>query len=251
MGIREQRRAEIEAEILRVARAHLATDGAAGLSLRAVARDLGMVSSGVYRYVESRDELLTRLIVAAYSSLAEHVTAEHDAVAAIAPDDIEGRWDAIGRALREWALRNPHDFALVYGSPVPGYDAPAERTTGPGTAVPGLLVQLMVDAVAGGRVHMGPTATVVPGVTGVTDSPDDDSVDPARLADRAVAGFMEEGLFAGTGLTSEAVARGLSAWTLLLAAVTAEVFEQLGPIPDAEALFEWQSALARTIALGR
>lgn len=245
MGIREQRRAEIEAEILRVARAHLATDGAAGLSLRAVARDLGMVSSGVYRYVESRDELLTRLIVAAYSSLAEHVTAVHDAVAAIAPGDIDGRWDAIGRALREWALSNPHDFALVYGSPVPGYDAPAERTTGPGTAVPGLLVQLMVDAVAAGRVHTGPVGPVVSAPAG--DAP----LDEARLAARAVAGFMEERLFAGTGLTSEAVARGLSAWTLLLAAVTAEVFGQLGPIPDAEALFEWQSAVARTIALGR
>ena len=54
-------------------------DGAAALSLRAVARDLGMVSSGIYRYVDSRDELLTRLIVDSYSSLAGAVRAAHDA----------------------------------------------------------------------------------------------------------------------------------------------------------------------------
>ena len=58
LGKRARHRLTVEAEILRVAREHLATDGAAALSLRAVARDLGMVSSGIYRYVESRDELL-------------------------------------------------------------------------------------------------------------------------------------------------------------------------------------------------
>ena len=70
LGKRAVKRLAVEADILRVARAHLATDGAAALSLRAVARDLGMVSSGIYRYVDSRDELLTRLIVDSYWSLA-------------------------------------------------------------------------------------------------------------------------------------------------------------------------------------
>ena len=73
LGKRARNRAVVEAQILTVAREHLATHGAAGLSLRAVARDLGMVSSGIYRYVESRDELLTRLIVDSYTSLAQTV----------------------------------------------------------------------------------------------------------------------------------------------------------------------------------
>src|SRR5215469_8875396 len=70
---RERARAEITSEILEAGRRHLATEGAAGLSLRAIARDLGMVSSAVYRYIASRDDLLTRLIVDAYSELADAV----------------------------------------------------------------------------------------------------------------------------------------------------------------------------------
>ena len=66
---RERARAEITAEILDAARGYLATDGAPALSLRAIARDLGMASSAVYRYFKSRDELLTRLIIDAYDAL--------------------------------------------------------------------------------------------------------------------------------------------------------------------------------------
>ena len=67
---RERTRAEITRQILDAARRHLATDGASGLSLRAIARELGASSSAVYRYVASRDDLLTRLIVAASDALA-------------------------------------------------------------------------------------------------------------------------------------------------------------------------------------
>ena len=70
-GVRERARAEITAEITAEARRQLAVDGATGLSLRAVARELGMVSSGIYRYVASRDELLTLLIIEAYDALGD------------------------------------------------------------------------------------------------------------------------------------------------------------------------------------
>src|SRR3954468_9757306 len=73
MGKRQETRDRIEREIVEVGRRHLVTEGAAGLSLRAVARDLGMVSSAVYRYVASRDDLLTLLLVDAYSELAAGV----------------------------------------------------------------------------------------------------------------------------------------------------------------------------------
>src|SRR5262245_66084203 len=111
MGVRQENRAAVEAEIIRVGREHLRTDGAAALSLRAVARDLGMVSSGIYRYVDSRDELLTRLIIHAYTAMAADVAAAHDRVD---PDDLGGRWDAVGRAVRRWALENPYDYGLIY-----------------------------------------------------------------------------------------------------------------------------------------
>src|SRR5437764_2178772 len=89
---RERTRAEITREILDAARRHLATDGAYGLSLRAVARDLGVAPSAVYRYVPGRDELLTMLIVDAYDSLGQVVEEEETAVPR---DDLFGRWSAV------------------------------------------------------------------------------------------------------------------------------------------------------------
>src|ERR1700744_2080553 len=120
---RERVRAEITREITDTARAHLAADGAATLSLRAVARDLGMVSSAVYRYFASRDDLLTALIIDGYNAIGAAVEA---ADAACDRADHLGRWRAAGRAARPWAVAHPHEYALIYGSPVPGYEAPAD-----------------------------------------------------------------------------------------------------------------------------
>lgn len=214
-GIRAQRRAATEADILRVAREHLATTGAAGLSLRAIARELGMVSSGIYRYVESRDELLTRLIIDAYTSLAADVQRAH---ATVDPADLDARWRAIGHALRAWALAHPHDFALIYGSPVPDYHAPPERTGASGTAVLGLVARLAADAEAAGRL------------AGVHDPE----------AAGVVAHLLEDVVFEDLALTPSGLFAGLRAWTMLLGTVTSEVFEQLGgdTFPDPGRLFE-------------
>src|SRR5262245_66653849 len=110
---RERARAEITAEIIDAGRRHLATEGAAGLSLRAIARELGMASSAVYRYVASRDDLLTRLIIDAYDSLGAAAEAGE---AAVGRSDLTGRWAAVCVAVRSWALANPNEYALIYGS---------------------------------------------------------------------------------------------------------------------------------------
>src|SRR6476646_590500 len=110
------------AEIKRIARAHLAAEGP-DLSLRAVARDLGVVSSAVYRYFDSRDALLTALIIDGYDSLGSAVEADE---ARVPRRDLTGRWMAVGRSVRTWALARPHEYALLYGSPVPGYAAPED-----------------------------------------------------------------------------------------------------------------------------
>src|SRR3954464_9734261 len=109
-GTRARVRAELTREIVDVARRHLASEGAAALSLRAVARELGMVSSAVYRYFPSRDELLTALIVDAFDAvgLAAEGAIEHQ------PNRVLPRWMATARAGRQWAPANPHDYALVY-----------------------------------------------------------------------------------------------------------------------------------------
>src|SRR5256714_2079201 len=123
-------------------RPHLAADGA-NLWLRAVARDMGMVSSALYRYFASRDELLTALILDAYNAMGE--AAERADAGVTERTDLAGRWFAVARALRAWALERPHEYALIYGSPVPGYAAPTD-TVGPAPR-PGLVLGgIMADA---------------------------------------------------------------------------------------------------------
>src|SRR5215475_5450354 len=124
-SIRARVRAEMIGEIKAVARRHLETDGA-NLSLRAVARDMGMVSSALYRYFASRDELLTALILDAYNDLGATVEAADTAVTDRA--NLRGRWLAAARAVRGWALAKPAEYALLFGSPVPGYAAPPARS---------------------------------------------------------------------------------------------------------------------------
>lgn len=192
---RERARAELTAEIVDTARAHLAVEGAAGLSLRAVARDLGMVSSAIYRYFPSRDDLLTRLIIDAYNALGETTeTAE----AEIKRADLRGRWFAIVHAARGWALENPQQWSLIYGSPVPGYVAPQD-TVGPASRTTGLLVGILADLhgrgsapqrKVGRTVHaaLAPVRSVIP-----PDVPDD------------------------------LLVRGLMAWTAMIGTISLEI----------------------------
>jgi AcrR family transcriptional regulator len=207
---RSRAREQTMRDIVRIGREHLATDGAAALSLRAVARDLGVVSSAVYRYVESRDELLTLLVVDGYDELGDTVDA---ALAKVDRADHAGRMTAIGRAVREWALAEPATYALLFGSPVPGYEAPAERTTGPGTRVVGRLVEVWEDAWVAGAVGLP-----------------DESLGPRRLT-RDLARIRRE-----LGITAPdvLVARGLLAWAALFGCVSFEVFGQYGPNAFAE-----------------
>ncbi|HEY9314143.1 TetR/AcrR family transcriptional regulator [Williamsia sp.] len=145
---RAQARIRTNQRILAVGRDHLAKYGAAALSLRAIARDLDLVSSAVYRYVASRDELLTMLVVDAYTELADEVTAAHDSAPA---NDHREQIRRSCNAFHDWAVSEPSRYALLYGSPVPGYQAPAEQTTEPGTRVVALLMRTIADAASVGR----------------------------------------------------------------------------------------------------
>jgi AcrR family transcriptional regulator len=151
-GARERARREVTAAIKGEARRRIAAEGTAKLSLRAVARELGMASSALYRYFPSRDELLTALIVDAYDALGEAAEA---ALAAGPPDAPAERWTAVCRAVRDWALAHPHEFALIHGTPVPGYSAPG-TTTEPGTRVPRALLTVAVDAGRAGLLRATP-----------------------------------------------------------------------------------------------
>ncbi|MEW9529656.1 TetR/AcrR family transcriptional regulator [Microbispora sp. NPDC049125] len=122
-GPRERYRQQIRAEVQEHAWNQLAEAGVSGLSLKAIAKQMGVTAPALYRYFASRDDLLTELILAAYRDLAHRVEAA--AGAGGAPHD---RLTAIGTVIREWARANPHRYLLLYGTPVPGYTAPAEAT---------------------------------------------------------------------------------------------------------------------------
>ncbi|RKN43429.1 TetR/AcrR family transcriptional regulator [Micromonospora endolithica] len=216
-SIRARVRAEMIDEIKAVARRHLATDGA-NLSLRAVARDMGMVSSAIYRYFPSRDELLTALILEAYQALGDAVAA-----AVAGPDrlDLRGRWHAACRAARDWALAHPAEYALLYGSPVPGYAAPDE-TVEPAQRPPLTLVGILRDGLAAGRID--PPAEVLP--------------EPVRAdLGELVAAFFP-------GLPEALLARGMAGWTQLFGLISFDLFGRLNrAVPHRDAYFEHQIGL--------
>ena len=215
-------------DIVRIGRAHLATDGAAALSLRAIAREIGLVSSAVYRYVESRDELLTLLVIDGYDELGDAVD---EALDSVDVTDHAGRLTAIGRAVRAWALAEPATYALLFGSPVPGYHAPAERTTGPGTRVITRLVQVWEAAWVAGVVNA-----------------DERAVTPRRLTRDLARIRREMGITAPDAL----IARGLLMWAALFGCISFEVFGQYGPdtFTQPQDLFEHQlRVLVETVGL--
>ena len=218
MGKRQDTRDRIEGRIVELGRRHLVSDGAAGLSLRAIARELGMVSSAVYRYVASRDELLTLLLVDAYSELADAVDA-----ARTAQDSWQDRLLGMANAAREWALQHPASWALLYGSPVPGYRAPAERTVGPGTRVVGALFDAIGEGIAAGDISEPNVAVAQPL-----------SSDFDRL--------RHEFGFAGD---DAAVAKCFLLWAGLVGAISLEVFGQYGSdtLTEPGAVFDIQLRL--------
>lgn len=117
----------------------LAAEGATSLSLRAIARELNLVSSAIYRYYASRDDLITALILDAYDDLADTLEA-----AGAGRRGPRGRWSDTCHAFRAWAVAQPHRFALIYGSAIPGYAAPVD-TIGSAARVVRALAEPVVD----------------------------------------------------------------------------------------------------------
>ncbi|MDK1474731.1 TetR/AcrR family transcriptional regulator [Streptomyces sp. 549] len=224
-GARERAREEITEAIKDEARRQLAESGAAGLSLRAVARELGMASSALYRYYPSRDHLLTALIVDAYGALG--AAAEY-ALAALEEAPAVDRWRVVCHAVRDWALDHPHEYALIYGSPVPGYAAPQE-TTGPAARVALCLITVVVDAEGDGELRTP-----------------DDGLPPEVGQDAAALGVL-----LGISLPAPVLARLIAAWSQLFGLVGFELFGQFtGVVKAREAFFDHAvTRLAESVGL--
>jgi len=209
-------RSELTREIKETARRQLAADGSAGLSLRAVARELGMVSSAMYRYFPSRDDLLSALIIDAHDAVASAVEA---AEAAVRRQNLLGRWLAVTGATRAWALAQPQQYALLFGSPVPGHRPPA-GVIGPAGRIPLLMIALVTDAVTAGR---GPVADGRPLPRAV------------RVDLKSLRGSV------APGLAEYQLAHTVLAWTELVGSISLELFGHLDAVlHDHQSYFEYQ-----------
>ena len=197
-GIRAQARLETTTEIKRLAREQIASKGAANLSLREIARGMGVASSALYRYFASRDQLLTVLIIESYDDIGDTV---ERADANCSRDDLTGRWRAVSESLRNWALTNPSDYGLIFGTPVPGYEAPID-TIAPALRYTNVLLHLLADAQV---VGCKPLITV-PTTKGVS-----------REYKRVRANL-------GIKLTDDMLLAGLAAWAALFGAISIELF---------------------------
>lgn len=225
---RERARAEFTADLLRAARERLAAQGAAELSLRAVARDLGVASSAVYRYVDSRDALLTLLIIEAYDAVGE-VSEEAAAAARRAGATPAATWLAVARAVRAWALEHRSSYELVYGTPIPGYRAPQD------TVASALRVWLVIIGILRDALDDGSLAPTGP------DFDPEGRVTPEVYA---VAGFG-----GGEGPVPPDVQRvairSVTLFASLVGAVSAELFGHFrGMTDDLAALFDVTTATA-------
>ncbi|MER5183785.1 TetR/AcrR family transcriptional regulator [Streptomyces sp. NPDC002896] len=221
-GARARARTEITAAIKDEARRQLAAEGAAKLSLRAVARELGMVSSALYRYFPSRDDLLTALIIDAYDSLGEAAESAHAKAADAEPVQ---QWTTVCEAVRAWALAHPHEYALIYGSPVPGYSAP--DSTVPAASRVGLLfIGIVRDALEGRGIALPRL--------------------PAELrpeAERMTADLAPD-------LPPEVVAALVAAWAQLYGLVGFEVFGQFHRVVEDRAVFFSHAAAQLAYSVG-
>ena len=224
---RERARAELTREIREEARRQLAEVGANGLSLRAVARELGMVSSALYRYYPSRDDLLTALIIDAYNAIGAAAEAAAHQVGAARAGTGAGppareTWAAACRAIRAWAVANPHEYALIYGSPVAGYRAP-EATIGPASRVPLAFASILEAAVASGTAG----ASALSGTLA------------AQAAALAAALPATPGASDAPAIPADMLVRAVIAWTQLFGMISFELFGQfVGSFEPADAFFD-------------
>lgn len=227
---RERVRAELVREITGIARRQLATDGAAGLSLRAVAREMGMVSSAIYRYFPSRDDLLTALIIDGYNAVGEAVERADAEAGADGAEHYGGRWLAVCRAVRDWALAHPHEYALLYGSPVPGYKAPDDTVA---AALRDTLVMARIVSEAHAAGALDPAGPCPP-------------PPPAIAEDMARARAMLP-----MDVPDDVMARAFTAWAALYGTVSFELFGQYNNvIEERTAYFDHTMTLmARLVGL--
>jgi AcrR family transcriptional regulator len=157
--MRERYRAQVRHEVKQAALAQLAQAGPAAVSISAIGKQLGVSGPALYRYFASRDELLTELTIDAYRDLADALAAGASRVSRVVEPGREparepyARFEAAARAYRAWALAQPHRYRLLFGPPLPGYDAHAQPLVDAATASMNVLLDTLGEV---GECPAGP-----------------------------------------------------------------------------------------------
>ncbi len=206
---------DMSSQIKAAARQQMAQHGTAGIALRAIARELGITAPAIYNYFPRLDDLITALIVDAFTALAEAI----EAAEVGAPGDTCGsKILAMCLAYRRWAVEHPVDFQLIYGNPIPGYVAPAEITVPLARRPFDGLFRLFLEAYQSGELAVPVEYTPV----------------PASIAAH-VATWLPT---AGYDFPDALLCLLMSGWARIHGMVMLELFEHLGPVVgDTEAFF--------------
>ena len=129
----------------------IAEFGAPALSLRAIARELKITAPAIYNYFADRDALVTALIIDAYKSFGDWQINARDAVT---EGDVRGRMKAIGLAYRDWAHTYPQRYQLIFGTPIPGYEAPQMEVLPYGARSLSALVSVVEQLHTSGKLNV-------------------------------------------------------------------------------------------------
>lgn len=228
---RDRLRAEIVTDIKRLAMESIAREGAAALSLRSIARELGVAPSALYRYFPGRDAILGALIADAYDDLGAVVEA---AVAPVPPERPFDGWMAAAHATRRWALAEPNRWALLYGTPIPGYEADLDLTLVPAMRITNALTDILVGAVRARRLDRRALAA------------------SETMMGSSLVGAMEQFIGShGLELPPALMVQGIAAWSQLIGIVSFEIFGHLDLVTSSrDELFEFQAgSLGRALSL--
>jgi AcrR family transcriptional regulator len=207
---RERVRAATIDEIKQAALNQIATEGAAALSIRGIARAIGMSPAGLYRYYEGLDALITELIADAYNDLADAVQA-----ATTQPGEVRDRLRTGMIAYRQWSVDHPNRFLLIFGTPIPGYAAPAEGpTVRANRRIGEAFFAAIVEGWATGQIHLP---------------------DAGRQPEAGEVAFAAQ---VGPDFPAAWIAPFLGTWAAFHGMVTLEILHQLDWVyPDAEAFY--------------
>ena len=149
----------LEEAIKETAWKQIAETGASAMSLRAIARELGITAPAIYNYFPRRDDLVTALIVDAFTSLG---ASQKEAMRNLPEDNLAAHLSTLGLAYRDWAVIYPQRYQLIFGTPIPGYEAPADITV-PAAAwslVP--LIETLQTIFSAGRLRVDRSASITP-----------------------------------------------------------------------------------------